>query len=93
MTEQQNELRVQPERVILILKARLTEEIARTAILEAALQECQERERNLAGLLAKAAPAPAPDSETGTAGPEAEKFARAALARANGKTVQGKASG
>lgn len=40
-------LQVQPERVIHILQERLTEEISRNALLQAGLQEAQERERSL----------------------------------------------
>jgi hypothetical protein len=45
------ELQVQPVRVINILKQRLTEEISKTALLEAALAESQERERALRAAL------------------------------------------
>ena len=47
------ELQVQPERVIRILQARLTDEISKTALLEAGLQEAQERERALVEALTK----------------------------------------
>jgi len=40
-------LRVEPMRIINILKARLMEEQAKSALFEAALQECQEREQVL----------------------------------------------
>lgn len=52
-----SELRVQPERVINILKARLAEEQTKSAIMEAALQESQERERALLSQVAKMAAA------------------------------------
>jgi alpha-D-ribose 1-methylphosphonate 5-triphosphate synthase subunit PhnG len=44
-------LQVDPVRVINILKARLVEEVSKTAVLEAALQESQVREQALAEVL------------------------------------------
>jgi hypothetical protein len=44
MTEQVNDLQVNPAVVIGILKARLSEEISRSAVLEAALQDARARE-------------------------------------------------
>lgn len=40
-------LHVDPSRVINVLKGRLTEEMSKSALLEAALQESQEREQSL----------------------------------------------
>lgn len=51
MTTPPSGLQVQPERVIGILKNRLTQEIATTALLEAALQESQLREQMLSEAL------------------------------------------
>jgi F0F1-type ATP synthase gamma subunit len=53
LSPEQQELRVDPVRVIQSLKQRLTEEIAKSALLEAALAESQERERALGAALSK----------------------------------------
>jgi hypothetical protein len=52
VTTPEPELRVEPVRVINILKGRLIEEISKTALLEAALQEAREREQALSIALA-----------------------------------------
>lgn len=49
-----NELRVDPTRVIAILKARFTEETAKSAVLEAAWQEALQREARLTAMLEQA---------------------------------------
>jgi hypothetical protein len=51
VTALQPELAVDPVRVINILKARLVEEITKTAMTEAALQESQGREAGLVAAL------------------------------------------
>lgn len=46
-------LQVSPLKIINVLQARLTQEISQTALLEAALQESQEREQALTRALAE----------------------------------------
>ena len=55
---EQQELRVDPLRVIQHLKQRLLEEISKAALLDAALAESQEREAGLRAMLAAVQPGP-----------------------------------